>query len=66
MFLPYPLSHTDPQGRVWHPYAVKFESPDGPFECHIYAISDDHARLQLEALKETGQINGQTIGAYDA
>lgn len=59
--IPYRLSHVDPQGRVWHPYAVKFESPDGTYECHIYAISDGHARLQLEALKETGHISGQSI-----
>ena len=33
---------------------------------HIYAISDDHARLQLDALKENGYIVARTIGAFDA
>ncbi|MGE8660188.1 MAG: hypothetical protein ACN6O8_25880 [Achromobacter sp.] len=64
--IPYPLSWTDPQGRVWHAYSIEFSSPDGTYACHIYAISDEHAQLQLDALKETGRITGQTIGAFDA
>lgn len=64
--IPYPLSWADPQGRVWHPYPVDFRSPDGTYACHIYAISDYHAQLQLEALKETGRITGQTLEAHDA
>lgn len=59
--IPYPLTYIDTKGRVWHPYAVAFDSPDGPYECHIYAISAEHAELQLASLKENGRVSGQTI-----
>lgn len=64
--IPYPLSHKDAAGRIWHPYEVQFQSPDGTYACHIYAISDEHAQLQLESLKESGKIGGLTVGTYDA
>lgn len=64
--IPYALSHTDHAGRVWHPYAIQFTSPDGTYECHIYAISDEHAELQCQALRETARVAGQTIGVFDA
>ena len=59
--IPYPLEVPDPQGRpmTWTPYQVQFTSPEGTFSCHIYAISDLHAQLQLDALKETGRIDGR-------
>ena len=63
--IPYPLRHMDAAGRIWHPYEVQFISPDGTYTSHLYAISDDHAQLQLEALKESGRIIGRTVGAYD-
>lgn len=63
--IPYPTSCKDAQGRVWRAYSVKFYSPDGSYECHISAISDDHARLQLDALKETGHLTGQTLEIHD-
>jgi hypothetical protein len=56
--IPYPLQ-TVIDGKVWHPYAVRFESPDGVYECHVYAISYEHAYLQLQALKDTGKIIGR-------
>lgn len=64
--IPYPLSCLDAAGRAWHPYEVQFRSPDGTYACHLYAISEDHALLQLQALRESGQIAGRTAGAYDA
>lgn len=63
--IPYPLMFKDAAERIWYPYEVQFTNPDGTYACHLYAISDDHARLQLEALKECGQIVGRIIGAYD-
>lgn len=62
--IPHPLRHVDAKGLKWHPYSVDFESPDGKFSCYVYAISDDHAELQLQALKETGRIAGQVEGVY--
>ena len=57
--IPYALKYKDPQGIVWHPYSVDFTSPEGKFEVHIYAISPEHAHLQLAALKENGRVLGQ-------
>jgi hypothetical protein len=59
--IPYPLSYTDHARRTWHPYAVEFESPDGVYSVHLYAVSAEHAHLQLEALKENGRISGHVI-----
>lgn len=65
--IPYPLRAVDLQGRVWHPYEVKFHSPDGAYVVHLYAISEDHARLQLDALKETGYVvPGVPIDIYES
>jgi len=55
------LEWADPKGRKWHPYSVTFESPDGMFVCYLYAISADHAQLQLEALRETAEVQGRVV-----
>lgn len=55
------LCWTDPKGRVWEPYAVTFESPDGMFSIRLWAISEEHAHLQLDALKETGEVQGKVV-----
>lgn len=62
--IPMPLEYIDPQGRKWHPYEVVFDTPEGEFGMHIYAINDEHAAAMLQDLKETGRITGQTIGVY--
>jgi hypothetical protein len=54
----YPLEHKV-ANYTWNPYTIQFQSPDGIFFCHIYAISRDHAQLQLDALKSTGVILGK-------
>ncbi len=56
--------YIDPQGRKWVPYEVVFDTPEGQFGVHMYAISDAHADAMLQDLKETGRIAGQTIGVY--
>lgn len=45
------------QGIEWKLFTVNFESPDGKFSAYMYGISADHARYQLESLKENGKIN---------
>jgi len=66
--IPYPLSVPDPHGRpmTWKLYSVSFDSPDGCYGFHIYAISDDHAALQLQAIKETARIEGVVMGVIPA
>lgn len=58
-----PLTVPDPAGRnmAWHLYSVHFDSPDGCFGFYIYAISDDHAALQLQALRETARLGGRIV-----
>jgi len=53
--------HYDLQGRKWWPYSVKFTSPEGTFSVEIYAISDLHADLQVQALRETAVLDGQIL-----
>lgn len=63
MTIPYPLTVPDPQGRpmTWNLYGAHFTSPDGSYGFHFYAISDDHAALQLEAIKETAVLDGRVV-----
>jgi hypothetical protein len=60
--IPHPLTYTDPKGRRWCLYCADFESPDGVFSVYLYAISDEHAHLQLDAFKETGRMLGKVEG----
>lgn len=53
------ITHTDERGFVWKPFAVRFESPDGPFCFSIMALSFEHACLQVDAIKETASVDGQ-------
>lgn len=63
-----PIAYTDPAGRVWNPYVVEFTSPDsavghaeGVFSFIVYAISDLHAQLQVDAVRETARVKGQLV-----
>lgn len=47
---------------MWRPYSVEFDSPDGAYSVYLYAISWEHAALQLEALRETGRVAGEVCG----
>lgn len=53
------LSYFDNASRKWDVYGIEFESPDGVYMVTLYAISLEHAHLQLQALKETGKVMGQ-------
>lgn len=56
-----PYSFTDAQGRVWHPYAIEYDTPDGAFSTYIYAISDEHAQMMCADLRESARVTGQVI-----
>lgn len=43
----------------WHPFNVKFDSPDGAFEVKIFAVSFEHASYLLQDLKDTGRIESK-------
>lgn len=53
-------------GRTWYLFGVDFTSPDGSYSVYLYALSHDHALLQLDALKETGTVGGRIDGVYPA
>lgn len=63
------MKYTDPSGRVWRPYSIEFTSPDssidgaveGHFSFMIWAISREHAQLQLEAIRETATVGNELI-----
>lgn len=64
-------TYTDPAGRVWRPYVVEFRSQDsavgaaeGVFSVTIHAVSDLHAVLQVEALRETATLKGELVGMH--
>ena len=53
-------------GRTWYLYSVDFGSPDGKYSVYLYAVSDDHAHLQIEALKETATFSGRILSVEKA
>lgn len=57
------LEYRDPKGLVWHPYSVEFNSPEGTFAVEVWAISYDHALLQVEALRETATVKARIVEA---
>lgn len=53
------MSYLDEASRRWDLYAIEFDSPDGTYTVTLYAISHEHAQLQLQSLKENGRVMGQ-------
>lgn len=62
MSVQLPLTHVDAKGLVWKLFSVEFDSPEGTFSTYLYAISWEHAQLQLDALRETGRVFGEICG----
>lgn len=60
------MAYTDYRGYSWDEYSIKFESPEGTFTTSIFAISFEHAELQLQAIKETGKIVGKLVSRTKA
>ena len=58
--------YIDPVGRVWHEYGCEFTSPDGVYQFSLWALSYDHACLQLDAVKETAKVSGRIEGVMPA
>jgi len=55
------LEYSDPKGLVWNPYSVEFTSPEGTFAVEVWAISYEHALLQVEALRETATLKARIV-----
>ena len=53
------LLYTDGAGRKWKRFSCKFSSPDGTYHFDIWALSHDHALLQLDSLKENAEVVGE-------
>lgn len=54
-------SYTDPEGRIWHPYLAEFKSADGRFAIEVWGTSEAHAQQQLQALRETAELQGRIV-----
>lgn len=51
----------DASGFEWKPFLISFDSPEGNFSFEIFAISHEHAELQLDAIKDSGKVDGELI-----
>lgn len=51
-------------GRDWFLYGVDFKTHDGTFSTYIYAISDEHAQMVVQELRETATLAGRIHGVY--
>lgn len=60
------LRYVDNKGLEWGVYSISFDSPDGVFTAELWAISHEHAELQLQALKETGRVDGRIEEEFKA
>lgn len=60
-----PLS-CEVRGKTWHLYSFEWGGADGTFCGHFYAISDDHAALVLQDIKDTAKLNGRLYGIEQA
>lgn len=54
------------EGVTWFLYAFDYTTADGKYGAHFYAISDEHAQLILQELKETATLRGRLQGVVDA
>ena len=45
-------------GIKYEKFSIEYDTPDGKFSCHIYAISLEHASYMLESIKENGRVSG--------
>lgn len=59
-------THTDSKGRIWNRYLCSWTGPDGQYSFDIYAVSDEHAQIQLQDLKETAKVDGRYFGEVKA
>lgn len=52
-------------GRRWRLFGFTFDTADGPFAGHLYALSLEHAVALLEELKASARIDGEVLGELD-
>ncbi len=61
-----PASLPSPNGDPgWKLYAVDFDTSDGTFSTYLYATSQYHAELQVEALRDSARIRGEVKGVVN-
>lgn len=53
------MKYTDRDGRIWSKFTCSFTSPDGKYCFELWALSHDHALMQLESLKENAVVDGE-------
>lgn len=53
-------------GVPWNLYGAEWAGADGRFGFYFYAISDEHAQLVLQEIKETAVLTGRIGGVIPA
>lgn len=53
-------------GVEWRPFSVEFDTQEGVFDFHLYAVDHAHAIDRLEELKATARIAGEVVGRIAA
>jgi hypothetical protein len=56
----------DVSGKRWYLYSFEYTTGDGRFSSHFYAISDEHAHIVMQELKETAVLSGRVQDIIDA
>jgi len=59
-------TYIDPKGRVWKCFAVEFDTQEGLFSVHVWAIDMAHAIERVEELKATARVAYQIEGIIQA
>lgn len=54
------------RGIEWRPFVVDFNTQEGEFSFHLYAVDMPHAIERLEELKATARITGELYGIVPA
>lgn len=54
------------RGYEWRPFDVEFDTAEGRFSFHLFALNLQHAQERLEELKATARVTGEIFGIYPA
>jgi len=53
------------RGVEWRPFIIDFDTQEGNFSFHLYAVDMPHAIERLEELKATARIVGELHGVIE-
>lgn len=53
-------------GRVWYAYSIEFDTPESRFRVVMYALSDYHAAIMVDDLRNSAFSGGRIIQRLSA